>query len=55
VKEKEEGKEGSQGISQKGEGKFNKKAKENHPEVPTPVIECVPHLSKVNHHVPKIC
>jgi hypothetical protein len=46
MKEKKEGKEGSQGISQKDEGKFNKKAKENHPEAPTPVIGCVPHLSK---------
>jgi len=43
MKEKKEGKEGSQSISQKDEGKFNKKVKENHPEVPTPVIECVPY------------
>jgi hypothetical protein len=46
MKEKKEGKEGSQSINQKDEEKFNKKAKENHPEVPTPVIGCVPHLSK---------
>jgi len=46
MKEKKEGKGGSQSISQKDEGKFNKKAKENHPEAPTPVIGWVPRLSK---------
>jgi hypothetical protein len=46
MKQKKEGKEGSQAISEKDEGKFNK-AKEDHPEAPTPVIGCVPdhHLS----------
>jgi hypothetical protein len=38
MKEKKEGKEGSQGLSQKDEGNFNKKAKEDHREAPTPVI-----------------
>jgi hypothetical protein len=54
MKEKKEGKEGSQSISQKDEGKFNKKAKENHREAPTPVIGCVPHLSKSTTTLPKI-
>ena len=55
MKDKKEGKEESRSISQKDEGKFNKKAKESHPEAPTPVIGCVSHLFKVNHLVPKIC
>ena len=46
MKEKKEDKGGSQSISQKDEGKFNKKVKEEHPEAPTPVIGCVSHLSK---------
>lgn len=48
MKQKKEGKEGSQAISQKDEGSFNKKAKDDHPEAPTPVIGCVPgsHLSQ---------
>ena len=41
MQQKKDGKEGSQGISQKDEGNFNKKAKEDHPEAPTPVIGCV--------------
>jgi hypothetical protein len=46
---------GSQSISQKGEGKFNKKAKENHPEA-TDLDHWVRATPlKVNHHVPKIC
>lgn len=46
-KQKKEGTDGSQGISEKDEGKFNEKAKEDHLEAPTPVIGCVPdhHLS----------
>jgi hypothetical protein len=55
VKERKEGKEGSQSISQKDERKLNKKAKENHPETPTRVIGCVPHLSKSTTTCPKIC
>src|SRR3954454_1618128 len=54
MKEKKEGEEGSQSISQKDEGKFNKKAKENHREAPTPVIGCVPQLSKSTTTLPKI-
>ena len=38
MQQKKDGKEGSQGISQKDEGNFNKKAKEDHPEAPEPVI-----------------
>ena len=38
MQQKEQGKEGSQGISGKDEGNFNKKAKEDHPEAPEPVI-----------------
>ncbi len=38
MKQKEEGKEGSQGISQKDERDSNKKAAEDHPEAPKPVI-----------------
>lgn len=55
MKEKKEGKEGSQSISQKDEGKFNKKAKESHPEAPTPGhwVRATP--LKVNHLVPMIC
>lgn len=37
-KSKEQGKEGSQGISQKDERNSNQKAKEDHPEAPGPVI-----------------
>jgi hypothetical protein len=55
MKEKKEGKEGAQSISQKDEGKFNKKAEETNPEAPTPVIGCALRLSKVNHLVLKIC
>lgn len=52
MKQKKEGKEGSQGISQKDEGKFNEKAKEDHPEAPTPVIGCVTdhRLSNIERH-----
>jgi hypothetical protein len=46
MKEKKEGKEGSQNISQKDEGKLNEKTKGNHPQAPTSVIGCVSHLSK---------
>ena len=38
MQQKQQGKEGSQGISGKDEGNFNKKAKEDHPEAPEPVI-----------------
>jgi len=38
MKQKDEGKEGSQGISQKDEGDFNKKAADDNPEAPKPVI-----------------
>jgi hypothetical protein len=48
MKQKKEGKEGSQGISQKDEGNFNKKAKDDHPEAPTPVIGCVPSSNTSN-------
>jgi hypothetical protein len=48
MKQKKDGKEGSQGISQKDEGSFNKKAKEDHPEAPTPVIGCIPSYSPSN-------
>ena len=41
MKQKRDGKEGSQAISEKDEGNFNKKAKEDHPEAPTPIIGCV--------------
>jgi hypothetical protein len=46
MKEKKEGKEGSQSINQKDEGKLSKKTKGNHPEAPTSIIGCVSHLSK---------
>ncbi|EXJ83161.1 hypothetical protein A1O1_06780 [Capronia coronata CBS 617.96] len=38
IKDHEEGKEGSQAISRKDEGNANKKAEEDHPEAPQPVI-----------------
>jgi hypothetical protein len=38
LKSRSEGKEGSQAISQKDEGDHNKRAKEQHPEAPGPVI-----------------
>jgi hypothetical protein len=38
LKSRAEGKEGSQAISQKDEGSHNKRAKEEHPEAPGPVI-----------------
>lgn len=37
-KDKEQGKEGSQAISQKDERNSNKRAKEEHPEAPEPII-----------------
>lgn len=38
MKQHDKGQEGSQGISRKDEGGFNKKAKEEHPEAPGPVL-----------------
>jgi len=38
MKQKKEGTEGSQAISGKDEGNHNKKAEEDHPEAPKPVI-----------------
>jgi hypothetical protein len=38
MKSKQEGKEGSQAISEKDEGSHNKRAEEDHPEAPGPVI-----------------
>lgn len=44
MKQKKKGKEGSQGVSEKDEGNFNQKAKQDHPEAPTPVIGYMPSL-----------
>ena len=38
MKQHQEGKEGSQAISRKDEGSYNKKAEEEHPKAPKPVI-----------------
>jgi hypothetical protein len=38
MKQHEKGEEGSQGLSRKDEGNFNKKAKEENPEAPGPVL-----------------
>jgi len=38
MKEHERGGDGSQALSRKDEGDNNKRAKEDHPEAPTPVL-----------------
>ena len=51
MQQKKDGKDGSQGISQKDEGNFNKKAEEDHPEAPKPVIGCVLPFQTTDHRL----